>query len=194
VTRGQLLLKAARYEDARTDFNAVIGELQRNTDNPLLLDAYLGNGEALLATDRPEGALSNFLAATRIAPQSVAAQLGLGRAYLAADQADRAVKTLTAVLTVTTDAAEQATARLWRARAYEALGQRAEAAADWQALTSPEAPAELAPTAAAALTALVPAATPRPTRTPTVAPSATRTATATPRVTATLRATPTRTP
>jgi tetratricopeptide (TPR) repeat protein len=194
VTRGQLLLKAARYEDARTDFNAVIGELQRNTDNPLLLDAYLGNGEALLATDRPEGALSNFLAATRIAPQSVAAQLGLGRAYLAADQADRAVKTLTSVLTVTTDAAEQATARLWRARAYEALGQRAEAAADWQALTSPEAPAELAPTAAAALTALVPAATPRPTRTPTVAPSATRTATATPSATATLRAPPTRTP
>lgn len=194
VTRGQLLLKAGRYEDARADFNAVIAALQRNTEDPLLLEAYLGNGEALLATDRPEGALSNFIAATRIAPQNVAAQLGLGRAYLAARQADEAVETLTAVLTnENAGAAEQAQARLWRARAYEALGRRTEAAADWQALTEPDAPAELASTAAAALTALSPP-TARPTQTPTPAPSATSTRTPTASATRTPSPTPTPAP
>jgi tetratricopeptide (TPR) repeat protein len=193
VTRGQLLLKAGRYEDARADFNAVIAALQRNTGDPLLLDAYLGNGEALLATDRPEGALSNFIAATRIAPQSVAAQLGLARAYLAARQPDEAIETLTALLNGTASAAEQAQARLWRARAYEALGQRAEAAADWQALAGPDTPAELASTASAALTALSPPTT-TPSRTPTPAPSATPTRTPTASVTASATRTPTITP
>ncbi|MDW8327359.1 MAG: tetratricopeptide repeat protein, partial [Anaerolineales bacterium] len=191
ITRGQLLLQAGRYEDARADFNAVIAALQRNTDDPLLLEAYLGNGEALLATDRPEGALSNFIAATRLAPQNLTAQIGLGRAYLAAGQADKAVETLTAVLTNENAAtAESAQARLWRARAYEALGKRAEAAADWQALTETDTPPEVAATAAAALTAFsppgtltpqmpAPGATSTPTPTAKVTPGATRTPTIT---------------
>lgn len=194
VARGQLLVKAARYEEARTDFNNVIGALQRDTASPILLDAYLGNGEALLATDRPEGALSNFLAATRLAPENVFARLGLGRAYLAAGQPDEAVETLTAALGLTAEPVEQAQARLWRARAYQTLNQTAEAAADWQALTQPDAPAELAPTAAAALTALAPAVTPRLTPTGTASATRTATATATSRAPATPGATGTRRP
>ncbi len=199
VARGQLLLKAGRYEEARTDFNTTIAALQRNTADPLLLNAYLGNGEALLATNRPEGALSNFLAATRIAPQNIAAQLWLGRAYLAVGQNDKAVETLSAVLESAAEADLQVQARLWRARAYEALGQRPQAVADWQILAQADAPIELAATAVAALTALSPA-TARPTQTPTLAPSATptrtpsATATATAAATATTTAAPTATP
>jgi len=178
LARGQLYLAAQQYEPAREDFNIAISQLldAGQTASPKLAEAYIGNGEALLATNRPEGALSNFLAATRISPEDFAAQLGLGRAYVAITEVDNAIEPLTLALSLAQTDEEKAQALSVRGLAHRMGGRRVEAAQDYAALA--ELSAELAPTAQAVLTEIGPVqlpATPTFTRTPTRTPSPSRT-------------------
>lgn len=198
LVRGQILLRAGQYEAARADFNAVIGQLQAERNSPRLAEAYIGNGQALLASDLPDGATSNFLAATRILTDSFDAHLGLGQALLAADHADEAIEPLTVAVAVARDEAEQALALYWRAEAHLAARRQAEAVKDLQAavaLTSEASTVAVLPTAEARLKELGFAATATRTPQPPTATSAAKaTATRAPSRTPSPAATTSRTP
>ncbi|HRE26005.1 MAG TPA: tetratricopeptide repeat protein, partial [Anaerolineales bacterium] len=99
VERGELLMSGGELEPAREDFNRAIGMLDREIlDDPLLIRAYIGNGQALLRSDLPNGALSNFQAAARGAPETYEVQLGLGESSLAIEQYTDAINALTRAL------------------------------------------------------------------------------------------------
>ncbi len=208
LARGNLYLRAADYENARADFNAAIGQLTRSSpNNPLLTEAYLGNGLAFLGLSRPESALSNFQAVVKADPENFEGQLGLGRAFLIIGNENSALESFNAALTFTDDPTQQARVYFWRAQVYLALGQLEDAERDF-ARAAAAAPDDLAATAAVRLTELVPTATgtsapsvtptsrpvsATPTRTPTRTRTPTLTSTPTPTLTRSASATPTRT-
>ncbi len=206
VERGELLLSGGELDTAREDFNRAIGMLNREAESdPLLIRAYVGNGQALLQAELPNGALSNFQAAARGAPEAYDVNLGLGLASLGIDQNQDAVLALTRALSVAETASQQADALIARAAAYRALRRYSEEMADLQtaqsvasALQQPTVVARLTevhvlitPTEAAKATATPPAKS-----TPTPKASATVRTTATPKTSPTPRPTssPTRTP
>ncbi len=194
VERGELLLSGGELEAAREDFNRAIGMLGGEPDtDPTLIRAYIGNGQALLQAELPNGALSNFQAAARGAPESYDVNLGLGLASLGIDQNVDAVKALSRALSVAETARQQADVLIARAAAFRALKRYGEETADLQTAQS-IASAMQQPTIVARLTEvhdlITPTATPT-TPAPTVTGTATRTS---PKNTATAAATTTRTP
>ncbi|MCC6188687.1 MAG: tetratricopeptide repeat protein [Anaerolineales bacterium] len=202
LARGQLYLRGARFELARSDFGAAIALFDRSMPaSPARVDAYLGLGEAQLGLERPAEALAAYQAALRLAPESFTALLGLGRAQLGAGRVDDAIATLSAAVESAETSTEASQAYSWRARAYQAADRPADEAADLAAIEAVRNVDEaLAGTAAARLTEIgpLPAATApaSPTRTASASPAATvtRTATVTPRPTATRTLTPTAAP
>jgi tetratricopeptide (TPR) repeat protein len=188
LTRGQLYLAANRFEEARADYAAATSNLEKAAPkDPRLLQSNVGLGQSLLALNRPSDAVGPFLAATKLEPNSFAANLGLGQAALGAGQTDAAIAAGTVAINAASAPADSARAYFVRAQAYAAAGQSAAAAADliaYRGLASPTDPQQA--TAAAQLTHIGPVASSTPTITPTPAKSPTPTATAT--------RTPTRTP
>ncbi len=190
VERGELLLSGGALEAAREDFNRAIGMLDRaDTTNSVLIRAYVGNGQALLRADLPNGALSNFQAAARGAPGDYDVNLGLGLASLGIDQNVDAVNALTRALTAAEMGSQQADALIARAAAYRALRRYAEEATDLQTAFSLASQLQQ-PTVSARLTEV------KDLITPTALPPSpvAATATATQRRTATPSATVTRSP
>lgn len=204
LARGQLHLRAQNYEDASADFGTAITQLKASdANNPALLDAYLGNGQALFGQQDYRNALRNFQSAVQLAPQNFEGQLGVGQSLLLTNKAGDSVAAFQAALDVAESGAQRARVYYWRAQAYEALGRAADQIADLAALAAiADAPGGLAPTAVARLTEIGPlptdTPTPRPTATPTpTTATATRTATSSPgaaTLTPTRTATPGRTP
>ena len=204
LARGQLYLRAQNYKNASADFGITITQLKASdANNPALLDAYLGNGQALSGQQDYRNALRNFQSAVQIDPQNFDGQLGVGQSLLLTDRAGDSVAAFQAALDVAETGAQRARVHYWRAQAYEALGRAADQIADLAALAAiADAPDGLAPTAVARLTEIGPlptdTPTPRPTATSTpTSATATRTATRTSgaaTVTPTRTATPGRTP
>jgi tetratricopeptide (TPR) repeat protein len=204
VARGRLYLTAGDYEAARKDFNAVITALAGRTD-PMLYEAYLGNGLALLATDKPEGAVTNFQAAARGLPDDFEVNLGLGESLVLTGKPEDALPNLEAAARLAVEDMDRMRVYYWQAQAYAALKRPALEATALIALEqlggtgTPGADArarltEIGPLPTATKTATptrtaTPARTVTPTRTPTssITPTATRaedTPTATPSFTA----------
>lgn len=190
VARGQSLLQTQSFAEAQADFGVAIAALARADEtSPQLGAAYLGNGLALLGLNRPDSAVSNFQAALRTLPTSFEADVGLGQALTRTNKAQDALTPLNAAFVLAQTNAQRAEVLWWRARAYLALGQRAEERTDLEALTALGDASTLLPTAQARLTQIkIEAAG---TATPTIKASATKAVTAT--RTATRSATPTRT-
>jgi len=196
LARGQLHLRARNYEDASADFGTAITQLRASdANNPALLDAYLGNGQALFGQQDYRNALNNFQSAVRLAPQSFEGQLGVGQSLLLTNRAGDSLAAFQAALDVAETGAQRARVYYWRAQAFEALDRAADQIADLAALAAiADAPGGLAPTAVARLTEIGPLPTDTPTPRPTATPTPTS-ATATPTRTPTaVTATPTRTP
>lgn len=195
LTRGGLYLQAGRWREAAGDYSSAVSLLSKSAPkDPTLVDAYVGLGQAQLALGQGPDAVGSFQAAAKLAPDSFAANLGLGRAALTAGNIDAAIAALTTAVSVAAAPADRAQALFWRAQAYQAAGQAESAVADlvaYHSLSSASDP--LGPTAAAQLTALgpLPSATPTITTTPTRGPSSTPapSATRTPARTATSTAT-----
>ncbi len=185
LARGQLYLRAQNYKNASADFGITITQLKASdANNPALLDAYLGNGQALVGQQDYGNALRNFQSAVQIDPQNFEGQLGVGQSLLLTDRAGDSLAAFQAALDAAKTGAQRARAYYGRAQAYEALGRAADQIADLAALAAiADAPDGLAPTAVARLTEIGPlptdTPTPRPTATPTPT-SATATRTATP--------------
>jgi len=188
VERGELLMSGGELEPAREDFNRAIGMLDREIlDDPLLIRAYIGNGQALLRSDLPNGALSNFQAAARGAPETYEVQLGLGESSLAIEQYTDAINALTRALALAETVSEQSAVLLARAGAYRGLRQYTDEASDLQAAAAIASPIQQ-PTISARLTEIQAQITPtrRTTTTPLSGTATTRAtvaapATATPR-------------
>ncbi len=195
VERGELLLSGGELERARADFNHAISMLDReNTPDPILIRAYVGNGQALLRSELPNGALSNFLAASESGSDTYDVAFGLGQAYHGIQQDVDAVVWLTRALTYAANGGQQADVLLARATAYRALRRYPEEAADLQTVQSIASAIQM-PTIAARLTEVHNLIT--PSATPTRAATVTQAASATPRRSATATATavpPTATP
>lgn len=185
LARGQIYLRAEDYENARPDFNTAISQFQaKDSDNPAIFEAYMGNGLAFLGLGRPDSAVTNFQLVARNQPENFQAFLFWGQALVLSggnSNADKAVEPLTIALGLTQTEADSAQVFHWRARAYQILRRTAEELADLTALTALDAQ-DLAPTAEARLTEIGPlptATTSGPTGTPT-RPSRTPTPTRTP--------------
>jgi tetratricopeptide (TPR) repeat protein len=186
VERGELRLQAGAVDLAREDFNTAIGALDRNViDNPLLIRAYIGNGQALLASNLPQGAVSNFQAALRGSPDNVTALIGLGESALASDDYRSALEAFNRALPLAVDEDAQAAVLRGRAATYRAQNQLSAEASDLAALARLDPDATAMATIEARLTEIQLSAT--ATRTPTATPRPTNTAppTETPRPSAT---------
>jgi tetratricopeptide (TPR) repeat protein len=191
VARGQLLLKTQKYAEARDDFTAAIAQYTRDKDDsPRVGEAYLGNGLAWLALNRPDSAVSNFQVALRTLPTSFEANFGLGQSLARTNKPDEALTPLSAALVLAQTDEQRAQVLWWRARAHSLAGRRPEEVADLQTLAALTGGGTLVPTAQARLTEIAiqsrgtntptPRVTATATRTATVARTTTRTATVTP--------------
>jgi tetratricopeptide (TPR) repeat protein len=201
LARGQIYLRAEEYDNARPDFNTAISQFQaKDSDNPAIFEAYMGNGLAFIGLGRPESAVTNFQLVARNQPENFQAFLYWGQALVLIggnNNAEDALEPLTTALGLTQEEADSAQVFYWRARAYQILRRTAEEIADLTALAALDAK-DLAPTAEARLTEIGPLSTATSEASPTAAASATTsgpTATPTrPSRTATRTPTPTRTP
>lgn len=159
LARGQIYLRAEDYENARPDFNTAISQFQaKDSDNPAIFEAYLGNGLAFLGLDRPESAVSNFQIVARNQPENFQAFLYWGQALVLSggnNNAEDALEPLTTALGLTQAEADSAQVFYWRARAYQILRRTVEEIADLTALTALDAQ-DLVPTAEARLTEIGP--------------------------------------
>lgn len=159
LARGQIYLRAEDYENARPDFNTAISQFQaKDSDNPAIFEAYLGNGLAFLGLGRPESAVTNFQLVARNQPENFQAFLFWGQALVLSGgnkNANSALEPLTTALGLTEDEADSAQVFYWRARAYQILRRTAEEIADLTALAALEAK-DLVPTAEARLTEIGP--------------------------------------
>lgn len=191
VERGELLLSGGELESARADFNHAISMLDREkVSDPILIRAYIGNGQALLRSDLPNGALSNFLAASEGVSDSFDVAYGLGQAYHGIKQDVDSVVWLSRALTYAANASQQADVLLARAASFRSLRRYGEEAADLQTVQSIASAIQL-PTVVARLTEVRKLITPEATATRAV--TSTPIASATQRRTATVAAPPTAT-
>jgi tetratricopeptide (TPR) repeat protein len=180
VERGELRLQATQYDLAREDFNAAIGALNRAVvDNPLLIRAYIGNGQALLASDLPQGAVSNFQAALRGGPDNVTALIGLGQAGLASADYRTALSAFDRALPLAVQDADQIAILLGRAATYRAQNQFSAEANDLAALARRNPGAVAMATIEVRLTEIQLSSTSTPTRSATPRPTNTVPPTAT---------------
>ncbi len=198
VARGQLYLRQKDYDSAGADFNKVITAL-KDSDDPLLADAYLGNGLAWLGRDKPDSALSNFQMVIRLVPDVFDGYFYLGQAQFENGQPDEAVTSLSLALGKAQTDDQKAQAYALRAQVFQTLGLPLQQVADLQALLKlKQAPTGAAATAQALLTQIgpLPTATATATSTPTLtaSPTAGPSPTRTPKPSATRRVTATRTP
>jgi tetratricopeptide (TPR) repeat protein len=193
LARGQLYLRAQKYDDAHTDFNTAISQFQASDANNLAInEAYLGNGQAWLGLGKPDSAISNFQIVVRNNPDSFEGYLGMGQSQLGTNAAEASVASFTSALEVAQENAQRAQAYSWRAQAYAALGRAADQVADLAALAAlGEAANGLAPTAVAKLTQIGPLPTDTPTPLPTGTPTLTSVATATVKATTPAKGSPT---
>ncbi len=186
VERGELRLQAEVFDLAREDFNTAIGALDRNVvENPLLIRAYIGNGQALLASNLPQGAVSNFQAALRGAPDNVTALIGLGESALASKDYRTALDAFNRALPLAVDEDAQAAVLRGRAATYRAQNQLSAEANDLAALARLDPEATSLAAIEVRLTEIQLSATPTPTRTATPRPTNTTPPTVTPRPSAT---------
>lgn len=181
VERGELRLQAAQFDLAREDFNRVIAALDRTVvDNPLLIQAYIGNGQALLALNLPQGAVSNFQAALRGAPDRVTALIGLGQAALASADYRTALNAFDRALPLAVHDADLAAILIGRAATYRAQNQLSAEANDLAALARLNPDPTTMATVEMRLTEIQLSSTPTPTRSATPRPTNTVPPTATP--------------
>jgi tetratricopeptide (TPR) repeat protein len=172
IARGRVYLRTKDYDQARADFNKAISQIE-NSDDPVLPEAYIGNGLAFIGLNKPESAVSSFQVAAARAPQNFEAQLGLGQSLVlrnGANDPQDAIESLNIALDLAKDDSQKARVYYWRSRAYRTLRRTAAEAADLSALAAlTDAPSDLLPTAEARLTEIGPVktATTEPTATPT---------------------------
>jgi tetratricopeptide (TPR) repeat protein len=188
VARGNVYLHLQKYDLARPDFNTAIGKFQASdANNPLLDDAYLGNGLAFLGLNRPDSALSNFQVVVRDRPEDFAARMGLGQSQLGSFKlatgnvtpAD-ALETFTAALALAAKVDQQAQAHYWLAQSYAAVNDVKSQIAELALVAAiANAPDKLNVTAVAQLTAIGPLPTDTLTPTATLPPTETPAPTAT---------------
>jgi tetratricopeptide (TPR) repeat protein len=203
LVRGQIHLRAANYESASADFARAISQFQQSAaSDPRLIEAYLGNGQALLALNQPDRALPNFQSTVQLDPNNFEGLLGVGQSLVLDEKAEAALPSFANALNAAKDDGQRARVYYWRAQAFKALDSTMEEVADLALLAAlTAAPGNLASTAQARLTEIGPLPTETRTSAP---PTPTRTAlpgtptvrvTLTPRRTATLQTpTATRTP
>lgn len=122
ATRGQVLAKSGKNEEALAEFDRALGI------DPYNVQALYGRGLIYQAEKQYPQAIEDFTAANGLTPQKVEPLLGRATSYLAIDKAKEAAADL--------DEAVQAdpnSAPAWSARgqAYERLGDKAKAAASY---------------------------------------------------------------
>ena len=122
ATRGQVLAKAGKNEEALAEFDRALAL------DPYNVQALYGRGLIYQADKQYQQAIEDFTAANGLTPQKVEPLLGRATCYLAIDKAKEAAADL--------DEAVQAdpnNAPAWSARgqAYERLGDKAKAAASY---------------------------------------------------------------
>lgn len=122
ATRGQMLAKSGKNEEALAEFDRALAL------DPYNVQALYGRGLIYQAEKQYQQAIEDFTAANGLSPQKVGPLLGRATSYLALDKAKEAAVDL--------DEAVQAdpnSAPAWSARgqAYERLGDRAKAAASY---------------------------------------------------------------
>jgi tetratricopeptide (TPR) repeat protein len=203
IARGDVYMRQKNYNAARDDYNSAIRQFEANdTENPAKLEAYLGNGRAFLALDRPDSAITSFLLVVRRRPDDFEANLGYGTAIVLIGEGDNgtfrdALNSLNSAVAHAQTDEQQGRALYWRSRLFKRLGRAPEEAADLNALlVLPDAPADLVPTAISRLgdlgsqptltpaaggaTSILPAVTDTPTAVTPAAGSATAGASGTP--------------
>jgi tetratricopeptide (TPR) repeat protein len=122
ATRGQLLAKSGKNEEALAEFDRALAL------DPYNVQALYGRGLIYQGEKQHQQAIADFTAANGLTPQKVEPLLGRATSYLATDKAKEAAADL--------DEAVQAdpnSAPAWSARgqAYERLGDKAKAAASY---------------------------------------------------------------
>ncbi|HEY9076657.1 MAG TPA: tetratricopeptide repeat protein [Anaerolineaceae bacterium] len=143
--------------------------------NRNLLDAILARGAVRLARKDNRGALDDFTLALKQKPDSFAANLGMGKSYLASGVIPDANYYFDRSLPLARSDSEKAEGYYWRAQGAEAAGQREIAINSWQALLAlpgSSYPPEWAERARQNLQVLSATATPMPTPSPIVSPTA----------------------
>lgn len=84
----QMMENSGRVEEARQHYAGVLEKQPKN------VDAWLGQARADQAAGNAEQALAGFQKAVKLAPDSAAAQFGLGQCYASQDQWPKAAESL----------------------------------------------------------------------------------------------------
>jgi tetratricopeptide (TPR) repeat protein len=165
---------AKAYQLAGEQQKALSALSRLAVDEKPTFDILLQRGLLYLDLDQPENAIKDLEQARVINKKTVAGNIALGRAYLAAGRAGNAYQSLSEAEGFVKSDADQAQVYYWRAQSLDELGETKVALREWRALLNLPKDAVPAAWRSAAEERIAQTITPTPTKpTPTVTPTAT---------------------
>lgn len=125
---GQALFYTQEYSQTIQTLNKAL-EL-----DPNLTEVYVWRGKAYLELGEGQKAVNDFLIANQKNPGTFEINFYIGRGLFAAEREEEALNQLIFCESLAEEDEQLAQVYYWRAQVYEALGNRAAARKDWQAL------------------------------------------------------------